>query len=100
MPVTEKVSFTATLQRLSAVQIPKLIRLRFKLERDQPLRVGVNFLDLHKGWQFFCAKMGGDGRLAIPKLILNLFMSMNRSLHEHEQINLAGCVLEITLAPA
>ncbi|MGA2682791.1 MAG: hypothetical protein ABSF44_13440 [Candidatus Bathyarchaeia archaeon] len=93
MPLTEKVSFTATLQGASAVQIPKLIRSRFKLECDQPLRVGVNFLDLHKGWQFFYAKIRNDGRLTIPKLVLNLF-------GDDEQPNLAGYVLEITLEPA
>jgi hypothetical protein len=33
MPLTEKVSFTAMLQSFNKVQIPKLIRWRFKMER-------------------------------------------------------------------
>jgi hypothetical protein len=53
MPLTEKVTFTATLQSVKTVQIPKLIRWRFKMESDQALKVGVNFLGLRKGWQFF-----------------------------------------------
>ncbi len=92
MPLTEKVTFTAALQSANAVQIPKLIRWRFKMESDQALKVGVNFSDLHKGWQFFYAKMRKDGRLTIPKLVLNLFGD--------EEASLAGYVLEVMLEPA
>jgi hypothetical protein len=92
MPLTEKVTFTAPLQGASTVQVPKLIRWRFKIESSQALKVGVNFLDLHKGWQFFYAKIRSDGRLTIPKLILNLY--------QIERTSLEGYVLEITLEPA
>jgi hypothetical protein len=44
MPLTEKVAFTATLQSKNTVQIPKLIRWRFKMESGQALKVGVNSL--------------------------------------------------------
>jgi hypothetical protein len=34
MPLTEKVTFTATLQSANKVQIPKVIRWRFKMENE------------------------------------------------------------------
>jgi hypothetical protein len=92
MPLTEKVAFTTTLQTFNKVQIPKLIQWRFKMDSDQLLKVGVNFLDLHKGWQFFYAKMRKDGRITVPKLTMSLF--------EDEQANFAGYALEIMLEPA
>jgi hypothetical protein len=92
MSLTEKVTFTATLQGANAVQIPKLVRWRFKLESSQALKVGVNFSDLHRDWQFFYAKMRKDGRITVPNLVLNLFGS--------EQESLAGYVLEVMLEPA
>ena len=92
MPLTEKVTFTTTLQSANKVQVPKLIRWRFKMESDQALKVGVNFLDFHKGWQFFYAKIRKDGRLAIPKLMLSLF--------QDEKASLARYVLEVKLEPA
>jgi len=92
MPLTEKVSFTVMLQSFNKVQIPKLIRWRFKMESDQALKVGVNFLGIHKGWQFFYAKMRKDGRISIPMLVLNLF--------EDENTSLAGYALEVMVEPA
>jgi hypothetical protein len=92
MPLTEKVTFTATLQSANTMQIPKLIRWRFKMESDQALKVGINFLGMHKGWQFFYAKMRKDGRISVPKLVLSLF--------EDEKTSLAGYALEVMLEPA
>ena len=92
MPLTEKVVFTTTLERLDKVQIPKVVRWRFKIESDQALKVGVNFLGLHKGGQFFYAKMRKDGRVSIPKLVLTLF--------EDEKTSLAGYALEVMIEPA
>ena len=92
MPLTEKVTFTTRLQKANKVQIPKLIRWRFKMENNQALKVGVNFLELHKGWQFFFAKMRKDGRITVPKLTQQLISS--------EREGLAGLVVEVMLAPA
>ena len=92
MALTEKVSFTAQLQKNQSFQVPKLIRWRFKLDNSQALKVGVNFLELHKNWQFFYTKMRKDGRITIPKLILNLL--------DNEEMSLIGYVVEITLEPA
>ena len=92
MPLTEKVNYTTTLQSGNKIQIPKLIRWRFKIETNQAIKIAVNFIDLHKGWQFFYTKMRNDGRITIPKLVLCLFAD--------EKTNLVGYVLEITIGPA
>jgi hypothetical protein len=62
------------------------------MEKDQILRVGVNVLTLGRGWQFFYAKMGKDGRINIPKLTMALLQA--------EKENLEGYVLEVTIEPA
>lgn len=92
MPLTEKVTYTTQLQSTNKIQVPKLIRWRFKMEEDQALRVGVNFLELHKGWHFFYAKMQKDGRITVPKLTLKLI--------NDETENLAGKAVEVMLEPA
>ena len=92
MPLTEKVAYTTTLQHQNKVQIPKLIRWRFKIDTDQPLKVGVNFLDMHMGLQFFYTKMRKDGRITIPKLVLDLFAQEDRTLE--------GCPIEVMIEPA
>ncbi len=92
MPLTEKVSFTTTLESLNKVQIPKLIRWRFKIDGDQALKIGVNFLGTHMGWQFFYTKMRKDGRITIPKLALNL-------MHAEEGKS-TGSPLDVTIEPA
>lgn len=92
MPLTEKVTFTTQLQMYNTVQIPKLIRWRFKMENNQALKIGVNFLELHKGWQFFYAKIRKDGRITVPKLTLKLISG--------EAENLAGSTIEVMIEPA
>ena len=62
------------------------------MESGQALKVGVNFFGMHRGWQFFYAKMRKDGRISVPKLVLSLL--------EDEKTNLAGYALEVMLEPA
>jgi len=62
------------------------------MEGEQALKVGINFLELHKGWQFFYSKMRKDGRISIPKLVLGLFAD--------EKTSLAGYTLEVMIEPA
>jgi len=92
MPLTEKVSFTTTLQSFNKIQIPKLVRWRYKIDSDQALKVGVNLLCMHMGWQFFYTKMRKDGRITVPKLVLSL-------LHSEEGKS-AGSPLDVTIEPA
>jgi hypothetical protein len=92
MPLTQIVAFKTVLQKGNRVQIPKLIRWQFKMETDQVLKVSVNAIDVWNSWQFFYAKMGKDGRILIPKLMLALLRS--------EKPSLAGYVMEVMLEPA
>jgi hypothetical protein len=41
VPLTGSVSFKAVLQKGNRVQVPKLVRWKFKLEQDQVLKVSV-----------------------------------------------------------
>ena len=91
MPLTEKVSFTTMLQQEDKLQIPRLIRGRFKMENDQTLKIGINFLELHTGWQFFHTKMRKDGRITIPKRTLMLVGNKE---------NLAGSAVQAIIEPA
>lgn len=61
------------------------------MESNQVPKVGVNFLGLHKGWQFFYVKMRKDGRISLPKLSLSLF--------QDEKTSLARYLLEVTIDP-
>jgi hypothetical protein len=61
------------------------------MESNQVLNVGVNDLNIQSGWQFFCTKMGKDGRILIPKLILTLL--------QEENSELVGHIMEVTLEP-
>ncbi len=92
MPLTEKVNFTAKLQTSNLVQIPKLIRWRFKMDSEQALKIGVNFMGMHKGWQFFYSKMRKDGRLTIPEMVMCFF--------EDKTTSLAGHLLDVIIEPA
>jgi hypothetical protein len=74
------------------VQVPRLVRWRFKMDSAQVLKVGVAAVNLWTGWQTFYARMGRDGRITIPKL--------TRELLRGEEQNLAGCVIDVTLEPA
>ena len=93
MPLTKQVSFKAALQRGNRIQVPKLIRWQFKLEPQQVLKVTVDLEELGYGTEEFYAKMGGDGRIAVPKLMLKL-------LQGEDEESLVGSVFEVKLEPA
>jgi hypothetical protein len=92
VPLTEKVSFRTRLQRGNRVQVPKLVRWRFKMEPDQVLKIGVNAVNVFSGWQFFYGRMGKDGRILIPKLALALLRGKDDGL--------AGYVMDVSIEPA
>jgi hypothetical protein len=92
LPLTEKVTFKAVLQKGNRVQIPKLIRWQFKIEPDQTLKVAASALNTWTGSEYFYAKMGKDGRILIPKLTIALL--------GREKTDRAGYVLQVALEPA
>ncbi len=91
MPLTRKVTFQGVLEKNNNIQVPKLIRWQFKMEPEQILKVGINALDLGRGWQFFYVKMMKDGRIHIPRTPLLVLQG--------EKANISGCLIEITLEP-
>lgn len=93
MPLTRLVGFKAKVQKGNRVQIPRLIRWEFKLEPEQVLRVTVNLVDSYAKEEFF-ARMSRDGRLTIPKFIVDLLR------REEELKSLLGYALEVELYPA
>lgn len=62
------------------------------MEPDQVLKVSVNVVSAFTGWQVFYARMGKDGRILIPKLILALLRGREPTL--------AGYILDISIEPA
>ena len=91
MPLTEKINFKTRLQRGNRLQIPRLIRWQFKLETDQVMKVSVSVVHLWGGRESFPSRMGKDGRVVVPKLILALLKCDKPSLE--------GCVMDVTIEP-
>ena len=92
MPLTEKVTFKAMLQRGNRVQIPKLIRWQYKLEPTQILKVQVTTKQMILITEQFYAKMTKDGRILIPKLILTLI--------GNRETDLSHYILNVSIEPA
>jgi hypothetical protein len=90
--LTERVAFSAVLQKGNRVQVPRLVRWRYKLDSKQVLKVAVTSVNLWTGWHVFYARMGRDGRITVPKL--------TRQLLQGRESSLEGCVLSVTLDPA
>jgi bifunctional DNA-binding transcriptional regulator/antitoxin component of YhaV-PrlF toxin-antitoxin module len=92
VPLNEKVKFEAKLQRGNRVQIPKMVRWRFKLESFQVLEVTVSFLAVWGNPKSFFTRMSKDGRIAIPKKTLALL--------RQDKSNVEGYMMAVTLAPS
>jgi len=80
------------LQKGNRVQVPRLIRWQFKLEPTQVLEVTVKPVDAIGVREKFFARMNSDGRLTIPRLVVDLL--------KEEEESLVGSVLEVDLQPA
>jgi hypothetical protein len=94
LPLTELVSFKTRLQRGNRIQLPKLVRWKYKLEIDQILKVGVAAENLFFNYETFYAKMDKSGRITINRLTLNL---LGRHLQESQR--LTGAVMKVRLEP-
>jgi bifunctional DNA-binding transcriptional regulator/antitoxin component of YhaV-PrlF toxin-antitoxin module len=92
LPLSESVTFKAVLERGGRVQVPRLLRWRYRMEPDQVLMVQVSCAEFF-GSERFVGRMRKDGRLTIPRLTLKL-------LKGDEEGRLEGYVLEVTLEPA
>jgi bifunctional DNA-binding transcriptional regulator/antitoxin component of YhaV-PrlF toxin-antitoxin module len=94
MPLTELASFKAKLENRNRIQIPNLLRWRFKMEPGELLKANLRvFGSENYEEETFLAKMTRDGRLTIPKLTMDV-------LTQREEKNLADAILEVTIIPA
>ena len=92
LPLTEKVSFHAMLQRGNRLQVPRVVRWRFKLESDQVLKVTVQCRDSYPMGEHFYATMSKDGRIVVPKLLLSVIGRYKPSLE--------GYTFQVILEPS
>jgi len=94
MPLTELASFKAKLENRNRIQIPTLLRWRYKMEQGELLKANVRvFGSENYEEEIFLTKMTSDGRLTIPKITMNVFK-------QREEKNMTGCILEVTISPA
>ena len=94
MPLTEITSFKAKLENRNRIQIPNLLRWRYKMEQGELLKANVRvFGSENYEEEIFLTKMTSDGRLTIPKITMNVFK-------QREEKNMTGCILEVTISPA
>ena len=91
LPLTERVSFKTRLEKANRLQISKCIRLRYKLETKQYLKVTVNFSGVWGSPQTFQTRIRKDGKIAVPKL--------NLELVNDRKLDLTGYVVDVTLEP-
>jgi bifunctional DNA-binding transcriptional regulator/antitoxin component of YhaV-PrlF toxin-antitoxin module len=95
MPLTEPVTFKTVLQKGNRIQLPKLVRWKYKLEQDQILKVSVTALNFYGGWETFYARMDKSGRITVPKLVLKLLEDA-----AEEKQSLTGAIMEVNIEPA
>ena len=92
--MTEQVEFQTALQRGNRVQVPKLVRWKFKLESDQVLKVAVWAGGVIR-WKTFYACMDKSGRITVPKVVQNELLKSAFGLQ-----SLIGTTMHVRLAPA
>jgi hypothetical protein len=92
LPLSRRVNFKTALKKRNLLQVPKIIRCKFKMETNEVLKVTVNVAGLFANTEIFWAKMGKDGRIEVPNLLLALL--------KHDEPSLEGSVMEVTLEPA
>jgi hypothetical protein len=91
--LTEQVEFQTALQSGNRVQVPKLVRWKFKLESNQVLKVAVWAGVIR--WKTFYACMDKSGRITVPKKIQKELLETAFTLQ-----SLIGTAMHVRLAPA
>ena len=71
VPLTESERFPAKLQRRNRVQVPVMVRWRYRLEAGEVLRVGVRS-PVSFDSEVFYGRLIGGGRITVPKLVVDL----------------------------
>jgi bifunctional DNA-binding transcriptional regulator/antitoxin component of YhaV-PrlF toxin-antitoxin module len=91
LPLNHNVIYKTVLQKRGRLQVPKLIRWKYKLEPTEVLKVTVTVEGALGVRESFLATVHKDGRLVIPKLTMALLKCNEPSLE--------GCAMEVTLEP-
>ena len=94
VPLTESAEFKTILQKGNRIQLPRLIRRKFKLETSQILKVTV-FPERSYTGECFYAQIDKSGRITIPALTRKLLENT-----KHNEQSLIGAVMEVKLEPA
>jgi hypothetical protein len=92
LPLNQSVTFKTLLQKQNRLQVPKLIRLKYKLESSEILKVTVKIYVGYSKSESFFANMYESGRIRVPDLIIGLLKS--------DKPNLVGYPIEVTIQPA
>ncbi len=95
MPLTDKVSFETRLQKGNRIQVPKLVRWRYKLESKQILIVSLHATGYWGDYGVFYSRMDKSGRINVPKLTLTIMRNPMREKRE-----LVGAIMKVTVTPA
>jgi len=95
VPLTERVEFKTVLQKGNRVQVPKLIRWKYKLESTQALKVSVAMVGKLGSWESFLGRVDKSGRTTFSRLMqLQLLRGAPRAR------SLVGDVVLVRLEPA
>ncbi|MDH5687335.1 MAG: hypothetical protein OEZ48_05705 [Candidatus Bathyarchaeota archaeon] len=89
MPLTEIERFPAKLQRRNRIQVPLMVRWRYRLKMGEMLRVGVRS-PVSLASEVFYGRLIGGGRITVPKLVVDLLEIepgdvVNVTLHPQEE---------------
>jgi bifunctional DNA-binding transcriptional regulator/antitoxin component of YhaV-PrlF toxin-antitoxin module len=91
LPLTERVNFKTRLQKENRLQIPRVIRHRFKIEPDQTLKVYVNVPTVWNSCYEFLSRMNKSGRVVVPKPVIVLI--------KNRGVKLEGEIISVGLEP-
>lgn len=69
MPLSHEEEFLSRLQQGNRIQIPVMIRMIHKLKAGEIIKVDI-YVSGAIGNDIFYAKVSGDGRLVVPKVII------------------------------
>ena len=95
MPLTERVEFKTILQKGNRLQIPKLVRWKYKLESTQVLKVSVAAAGKLGSWETFHGRIDKSGRITVSRLIQEQLLRRTPGMQ-----SLTGTVVSVSIEPA
>ena len=95
LPLTERVEFKTLLQKGNRLQIPKLVRWKYKLESTQVLKVSVAAAGKLGSWETFHGQIDKSGRITVSRLIQEQLLRRTPGMQ-----SLTGTVVSVSIEPA